>query len=122
MTPKHTPGPWRVLDKHPDRSCLNIGCGQGEAFNGKTYYPELAAIYSAPGDLNAWPKDNDKHRNDPERIANAHLMAAAPELLSALKACVNLIDEDVADGCYTDEFMNAQAAIKKALGQEKRDE
>jgi hypothetical protein len=51
-----------------------------------------------------------------ELEANARLMAAAPELLSALQAIADLYDTD--EGCRsTPEYINARAAIKKATGE-----
>lgn len=47
-------------------------------------------------------------------IANAKLMAAAPELLEALEACLARITEEVADSEFLDEVEQARAAIAKA--------
>ena len=60
---KHTPGPWRVVE---DRVPSSL-----EVYAGKTAIAEC------------W------RRADVEtEIANARLIAAAPELLAALKACL----------------------------------
>lgn len=45
------------------------------------------------------------------RNANARLIAAAPDLLSALQAVIRVADRD------TDEFIAARAAVVKALGE-----
>lgn len=45
------------------------------------------------------------------RNANARLIAAAPELLSAVQAVIRVADRD------TDEFIAARAAVAKALGE-----
>lgn len=62
----HTPGPWRVLDDHPDRACLHVSAADQE-------YPgleiEVATVFS----------HNDKFE------ANARLIAAAPTMLAKLK-------------------------------------
>ncbi|HFI2220147.1 TPA: hypothetical protein ACHY14_000780 [Pseudomonas aeruginosa] len=47
-------------------------------------------------------------------IANAKLIAAAPELLDALEACLARITEEVADSEFLDEVEQARAAIAKA--------
>ncbi|EMM7965268.1 hypothetical protein [Pseudomonas aeruginosa] len=47
-------------------------------------------------------------------IANAKLMAAAPELLEALEACMARITNEVADAEFLDEVEQARAAIAKA--------
>jgi hypothetical protein len=62
--PKHTPGPWlvRPICDHDVIDIIKEGFGPGDAI----------AVISAWG--------------DPERIADAHLIAAAPDLLKALEA------------------------------------
>ncbi|HFK2339411.1 TPA: hypothetical protein ACGXSN_001127 [Pseudomonas aeruginosa] len=47
-------------------------------------------------------------------IANARLIAAAPELLEALRDCVSRITDEVADAEFLDEVEQARAAIAKA--------
>lgn len=59
---KATPGPWFVHDNHPQHACYHIGpddCGP----------LDVATVYS-PG--------------DEEADANAHLIAAAPEMYAQL--------------------------------------
>jgi len=83
---KHTPGPWQV----------------DEAWN--DYY-----IVYEKGNIAELVSPTDM--NDAEFIANVHLMAAAPELLAALKVLVNELG-------YMEyaEFDDARAAIAKAEG------
>lgn len=54
-------------------------------------------------------------RSEPESIANAYLIAAAPELYEALKAILDTIDDE--DGMleYTEQFINARVALAKAI-------
>lgn len=52
-----------------------------------------------------------------EHKANAHLIAAAPELLEALIKLTNYVSDD-SPLRNTDEFDLAKAAITKALGQQ----
>lgn len=82
---KHTPGKWRVNGKYID-SNQSDGMIQEVAWLGDVGY----------GD----------------RMANARLIAAAPDLLEALQAVVRVADRQ------TDEFDMARAAISKALGEE----
>lgn len=52
-----------------------------------------------------------------ECTANAHLIAAAPDLLEALQELVFLYEHD--EGCRElTEYKRAKAAISKALGEE----
>ncbi len=71
---QYTPGPWIVGDDHPRRACLNIRSCDGF---------DLASLYSAPSDSLVCG-DDAIWRDDPERVANADIMAAAPELLECL--------------------------------------
>lgn len=48
--------------------------------------------------------------DDPEDATRARLIAAAPDLLAALRQCVDLLDDT------HDAFAVARAAIAKALG------
>lgn len=54
-----------------------------------------------------------------EQIANARLIAAAPELLDALKACATMIRQECADGEHHETYLLANAAIIKATGEKK---
>ena len=84
MTAAHTPGPWFVQESdHADTGLL---------------------IKPIPGQVVA------ECDPVPEMEANARLIAAAPELLEALQACVKLLRED---GTTT---QRALAAIAKATG------
>ena len=98
MTTKHTPGAWSVVE-HSHAICV-----QTESPS-KTKYG--ASRYAAIGGFD---------RNDREQLeeahANARLIAAAPDLLEALKRCkfdsLNMTLEDR-------EF--CRAAIAKATGE-----
>lgn len=89
-TPKHTPGPWTVEDR---TERLAIFPTVGDA--------EIASI--------TWEDDEDED----VALADAHLIAAAPDLLEALKAFVAA----PLDGAErADAFYAARAAIAKAEG------
>lgn len=102
MSAKHTPGPWLIV---------------------KNKYGEISI--HVPGDIGHFEiaseiggevfKDKDGRFTDTSRIeANAHLIAAAPELLTELKGLVNLLD---VMGLLDDEVLDpARAAITKATG------
>jgi hypothetical protein len=94
---KHTPGPWEFDDKH------------------SSGFP-LLCLYAADN-------RNPFHgsRSDDEQNANARLIAAAPELLEALRAITDQLERigDTRydkDGQYIDA---ARAAIAKATGEQK---
>lgn len=86
----HTPGPWRVNKK------VNTSVEQATAPQGMVLICQC--------------EDPDGARINKEDAANARLIAAAPELLEALKAIVELnIFNDSIKG-----FDKAQRAIQKA--------
>ena len=56
-------------------------------------------------------------RRKDEREANAHLIAAAPDLLAALIECEDLLAELATGGAENPELEIVRAAIAKATGQ-----
>ena len=73
------------------------------------------------GSLNAICCADEKHgtkRTDEELHANAYLIAAAPDLLEALKLCAGVCaGEGLNKSSLIHALENARAAIKKALGE-----
>lgn len=101
---KHTPGPWTV-DRawHIDKGFLRI-----------IRDPRLERVAMIP----------DVERELDEALADAHLIAAAPDLLAALRPFANLIEnpDEWPDGLHqwfvdTDDIRRAIAAIAKATGE-----
>ncbi len=95
---KHTPGPWNTLPEEVDKTYIRVrgtrlGCRYKVA---NVMTPDYVCVH---------PREAEETR------ANARLIAAAPDLLEALKAVVRVADRK------TDEFDAARAAIKKAEGQ-----
>ncbi|ECG8590783.1 hypothetical protein FNI11_13725 [Salmonella enterica subsp. salamae] len=70
MKEKHTPGPWFVV---PNKSFIEITTSQ-EKYAGKTICDVCSSGYAF---------DNGDCLNGETTVANAKLIAAAPELLSA---------------------------------------
>ena len=89
MEKKHTTGPW-----HWNGGC-NVTVGSGAYM--------IAAT-------SRWQWEEEQNRPTSEQIANARLIAAAPELLEALIGVVKVADR------ATKEFDKARAAISKAIG------
>lgn len=119
---KHTPGPWRV----------------GERFTDDEGHPEIAVVATVNG-LDVYPATVVLQfpRAEGMQEANAHLIAAAPELLDAAAAaiaydraiqqCANdpaamssfcTAQGDVLDALYFAWISKAQAAVAKANGEE----
>jgi hypothetical protein len=102
MTTRHTPAPW-VLKIRPAEHDDNVTVAEIEV-NGK-YRGGIARLQSAEH-IDGIAKD--------ELIANARLIAAAPEMLDALTRAVSCQPSD--DSCEP-WVSDARAAIAKAEGQ-----
>lgn len=107
--PKHTPGPWFVepillppLNRR--RACGGVIVARGV---------NIATVW---GDEEVEP--SFRTPKGAEADANAALVAAAPELLEALRKCVGALVADVADDSkdYPTVVHEAWAAIAKAKG------
>lgn len=94
---KGTPGPWEVED------------------NG--FFYDINAVRGTVGNVCSSANwfDNDEHRG-PVALANAQLIATAPELLEALQEMVGSLGVMVSDPAHCPEIIKARAAINKALG------
>jgi hypothetical protein len=98
MSEQHTPGPWNALKKRGRGFVVDVPCG------GFEFGYRVAEVHVG-------------EKPDSEIVANAHLIAAAPELLEALKE----IAPDYAPhvGCECDQcapILRAFAALAKAEG------
>jgi hypothetical protein len=99
--PKHTPGPWRYLMKLVTYDIWSDS------------YGKVAYCYTT---------DCDKYSpSDSTARANARLIAAAPEMLEALKYLTAEVDHCVNNGWLRKQpqYKAALAAIAKAQGRER---
>lgn len=87
----HTPGPWVIYEPDVNSLELRDGCGG--------YICELTT---------------EGCEIPPDARANARLIAAAPDLLEALKDMVNGIDNEIGRSRTDTNFPKARAAIAKA--------
>lgn len=92
--PYHTPGPWEISES-PD-------------------FPGQQTIHAQGSDRILAVLD----RTDEQDIANARLIAAAPDLLEALKEAIRLYDEGDATDVLEFIRCEARAALTKAEGQQ----
>ncbi len=108
MSAAHTPGPWRTPQDRTDGRHHAIAImAPFECDDKAPYHPLIAqALFSAGGA----PRDIAE--------SNARLIGAAPELLSALKELVEIVEGVRTDGDAVDSFtlQPARAAIAKATG------
>lgn len=102
---KHTPGPWEVLPIELDRDYIRIrGTQLGMRFKiANVIHPQYGATV---GDI-------IRSTDAKESMANARLIAAAPELLAA---CRVAFDQTCQVGRPKD-WEQLRAAIKKATGE-----
>lgn len=101
MTSKHTPGPWKYSTKPHPNGCPIIGSG-----------PLMVAML-------AHSVNHDEQREI--AIANARLIASAPELLASLQKlvaeCVNPNDGSEYEDGEWHTLDKGRAAIAKATGE-----
>ena len=95
---KHTPGPWAVREHWSDKGCFEVFLDRSER---------------AIGQWSAFAEVTDYIHKKESAEANAYLIAAAPDLLEALKVIV-----DNGGIGSKDMFDDARAAIAKATGTE----
>lgn len=115
-----TPGKWSF--SHSSASDDNVACIE---INSSESLHEIAYLQSTPENIRG-----DGKTSFEKTIANAHLIAAAPDLLEALQLALNAMDEmgdilnfhDLAEQSKVDEltpaFEKSRAAISKALGED----
>ena len=99
---KHTPGPWEVVCNE-DAQEWSIDAPNGESRMHYQAWEELAVVYGSDD----WPGEGAAIAR-----ANAHLIAAAPDMLAALE---NLENDDGAIPAHA--WGLVQAAVKKARGE-----
>lgn len=102
MSGKHTQGPWTLLPEEADKDYLRIrGTRLGWRYKvANVHHIRFEGVHAVV-----------RERDDAESMANARLIAAAPELLEALQFVMTASGEQLSTA-----FEQAQAAIAKATG------
>jgi hypothetical protein len=112
-TAKHTPGPWSV----PHFARPDVGCECGYVL-ADGYMGAVATVHCSHETGENW-SNGDNPRFD-EAVANAHLIAAAPELLRCAKILAGLEAEDGGRTFPTKQDCQfARATIARATGEGK---
>jgi hypothetical protein len=104
---KHTPGPWELREYKQEKvvSSWNVHIGEYQVH----IFP-YKRIYSDDRQLSGFVQDD-------QVMADAHLIAAAPELLEALKALETMTERHRLSGYpISDAQKAARAAIERAEG------
>lgn len=99
---KHTPGPWEVFT------------GAGIPHPGIEGSGISIVVFGAKGERDMGVLG----RTPKQAIANARLIAAAPELLDALTAIIEIGKRDLTNPKYDSYFDTARDAIAKATGEQ----
>lgn len=98
----HTPGPWHFLEERRTESEHNAGVALTIA---SPAFDDLAAVFSMDDSTVNTPRE--------EAIANARLIAAAPDMAAALKRALSWLSS-YPGGCSQNAYMDAVNALKKA--------
>lgn len=116
-----TPGPWQTADHYED--CLIVVDSRGYEIVTAETYPILSN-YSERLGVGHWSDDErgSLTLTNEEQAANAHLIAAAPDLLEALQNMIGAFDNPIVRRKLPSDFNkeaieSARAAISKALGE-----
>lgn len=95
---RHTPGPWSIVRRDGNRVDINSAPDETPEWQG------LAQV---------WVRMEDEAEDCEDGLANARLIAAAPDLLAALKAAEHFIGAGYQPPELVDQI---SAAIRKAEG------
>lgn len=103
---KHTPGPWKI----DGPKAMNIQCNIHRVINDDRFPAAFVPAWDQPA-----PGEED---GTEEARANARLIAAAPDLLEALKALRDAVEasKKMNGREYIDLGIQVNAAIAKAEG------
>lgn len=101
MSAQHTPGPWVIRMEGREKQEINVRSSVQvpDEFDGGTYEPLIADLY----------------RGGTGNIHDARLIAAAPDLLEALRGMLEVFGDEFGIG-NSDTCDAARAAIAKATG------
>ena len=96
MQTNHTPGPWAISQSHGFRT--------GAPVNAYTINGACGTVATTP------------NPNVADNAANARLIAAAPDLLDALRRVLRHIPADAGCASMSDDLHRARVAIARATG------
>lgn len=106
MSGKWTPGPWRV---EKDTTLVWGNCNPEDASSWGMGFPVARSVTRS---FTVWAQQPD----DDEAVANAHLIAAAPDLYAALEAAVWRMRQYDYQAMQAT-LQEADAALAKARGE-----
>lgn len=105
MDTKHTPGPWKASRTPHDQDSTSEISGEKKDGNAVAYV------------VNHWDEVEGNGEDTPETLANAALIAAAPDLLKALESLLRqTADPDPIHPAWAESRRRATEAIAQAMG------
>lgn len=104
MTDKYTPGPWEVYDWTESMNKTNRHIGV-KPCDGLDFPSDICKINT---------RREASDRTDDQALADACLIAAAPDLLEALELYIDDLESDLTP--FNPRYQKARAAILKARG------
>ena len=119
----HTPGPWTYNYSGKDASTTGMGCGYGKSQIVDSKGRALAGVAAVPPDDGSpmYEKGGLSQATLDLLVANARLIASAPDLLAALRAVYACFEDGSPPREFTLDagklraaFAQARAAIEKA--------
>jgi hypothetical protein len=102
MDTKFTPGPWQSQHEFDSEGLMQIIGNVDGPDDGQYHYTRVCIV--------------DDNTNDGEAAANAHLIAAAPELYEALQKIADSHIPDAPSDSVGDELVWAQRHVGKLRG------
>jgi hypothetical protein len=105
----HTPGPWHYRSNAHSKSTFGISIFHGTAPYEEGLIADLSGRYKSY---------RTEAEIGPSTIANARLIAAAPDLLSALEEMMSVFqDHEQYDEESAEVIQSARSALRKAKGE-----
>lgn len=108
----HTPGPWQLVKQEGEDWGVDLVVRMGDAIDSPGAHDAAHAFTYYEG---LEPEGQDEEWVG-KVLANAHLIAAAPELYDALAAAWERVHSDVCGHTCCKECENAKSAMAKARG------
>jgi hypothetical protein len=107
---KPTPGPWRIRTNGNIGNAVEAECGLRSPLFADNGFRTVATFQSCCA--------SDRYdEQEANALANARLIAAAPELLEALQGIIEIGKRDLSNPKYDGFFTTARAAIARATGE-----
>jgi hypothetical protein len=111
MTDKHTPGPWEITGISQDTGSISVGQRDlriviADVTNAASFGDMIAGAMSRGG-------GSLRQLDASTQFANAHLIAASPDLLTVARYCLAMVE----DGAVPPDWDWVRGVIARATGE-----